>query len=283
MHAILLAWKNALDTLKPHRLQTLIISSFKCLGKGSYSFLKSFWWLLLADAGLFLLLGSYTATPKALDAFAKNHSLILLLVLFAQSILWFFTSTFFFLLVRREERADDYTYCAFNLIKYCQITMLPPLVLFLALYLLVSASGMHAFPMLSWTGLLCIKTVGLFVVLYWLDTQVPTLQSFLSAIERGINLCFYNLPLIALFVAIAMFADIGASKLIAKLFTQELPHLFMMPIPTALGTEATTLKGRLLILVVKYGAFIVELCWIAFIVSIYRRKRNEEYTTMFFS
>lgn len=283
MHAIVLAWKNALDVLKPHRLLTLTTSSIKSLGKGSYAFIRSFWWLLLADAGLFLLLGNYTSSPEALQAIAKNHSFILLVILFIQSIVWFLASTFFFLLMHREESSDDYVYCAVHVLKYCQITMLPPLMFFLGLYLLISLTGISALPGIPWLPTLCLRACGLMVIFYWLDTTIPTFTNFLSAIERGINLCFYNLPLIALFIGVALLINFGGSVLIAYLFGQPVAHIFMTQVPGLLSAHVGSLKGRCLVLLVKYSVFFIESLWMAFMLSIYRRKRNEEYTAMFFS
>jgi|GEM_PF-5032104 len=283
MHAILLAWKNSLDILRPHRLLGLILSSFKSLWKGASAFCRSFLWFFAADALLFLLLGGYTATPEALLAIAKNHSFILLLLLFAQSIIWFLGSTFFFLLMRREEVSNDYVYCASHIMKFCQITMLPPLFLMIILYALVSAGGISALPAVPWIVNLCLRSVSLMIIFYWLDTSTPSINSFLSAIERGVNLCFYNVPLIALFIGIAVLLNIGCSHLINYVFAQELPYVFLGHTTQMLGKHALTLKGRFLILCFKYGLFFVELIWTAFMLSIYRRKRHEEYTAMFFS
>jgi hypothetical protein len=161
--------------------------------------------------------------------------------------------------------------------------MLPPLFLMIILYAVVSAGGISALPAVPWIASLCFRTVSLMIIFYWLDTPTPSTNSFLSAIERGINLCFYNLPLIALFVGIAALLNTGCSKLIEYVFTQQVPHVLLGQTTQTLGAHAITLKGRCLILCFKYGVFAVESIWTAFMLCIYRRKRNEEYTTMFFS
>ena len=121
------------------------------------------------------------------------------------------------------------------------------------------------------------------VIFYWLDTQIPTFTNFLSAIERGINLCFYNLPLLVLFIGVAVLIDYGSTTLISYALGQPIAHICFTQVPATLSHQAVTLKGRCLILGLKYGVFVMELLWTAFMLSIYRRKRNEEYTTMFFS
>ncbi len=283
MHALLLAWKNALHTLSPHRLLGMTISSFKSFGKGAYAFGRSFWWLFVADVVLFIVLGSYTTSPEALLAIGKSHSLLLIIILFIQSMIWFLASTFFFLLMHREEASDDYVYCAINVLKYCQITMLPPLALVMALYILITAGGITVLPSIPWFATICLRALSLMVIFYWLDIAIPSLNSFFSAIERGVNLCIYNLPLIAIFIGIALLINLGGSMLIAYVFNQPTPQILLGNITTTLSTHTATLKGRCLILCFKYGIFIVESIWTAFMLSIYRRKRNEEYTTMFFS
>lgn len=283
MHAILLAWKNALDVLKPHRLWGLAVSSFKSLWKGAYAFGRSFWVFLVADVMLFLLFGSYTASQEALLALTKSSSLALLILLLIQSIIWFLTSTIFFLLVRREEASNDYLYCSNALIKFCQITMLPSFFFIMVVYLLIAVGGITALPTVPWAASLCLRVISLMTIFYWLDTAQQTPKAFFSAIERGINLCFYNLPLIAIFVGVALLINAGCSTLISYIVAEPVKNALLVPPLTILGKLAATFKGRCLFLAFKYGIFIIESIWMAFMLSIYRRKRNEEYTTMFFS
>jgi len=279
MHAILLAWKNALDILRPHRLARLVASSFTILSKTFQAFGRSFWWFFAAEAAFFLLFGRYTT--QAITQPTQANLVIIVPLVLIQSVLWLLTSSSFFLLMRREEPMPDYPYYLAYLLKYCQL-MLSMMVIALVGTSLLLQAGITKLPHISWHAIVAWKVFELMVVFYWLDAP-PTLKNLASSFERAVNLCFYNLPLCLILIGIALLINIGGGFLLSLIFKVPVDSLFFSNISAAFTSLAATPKGRLIVLVIKYAVFLLEAAWISLLLGIYRRKRHECYTNSIFS
>lgn len=279
MHAILLAWKNSLDLLRPHRLATLGASSFKILVKTILSFGRSFLPFLLCDAALFFVFGDHI-TKIMQNPMNNRAGILLFIIVFAQSIAWFLASTAFFLLMRREEPLPDYPYYASFILKYCQLTLTCTMVLYLGTAILIS-NGITTVPPMNWYILAALKALALLVVFYWLEAPVSFKHMF-GAIEHGINCFIYNFPIMMVLLLLACGLDFGLSHGLSKVLEIPVDHVLFTNTHILLATLTSSGKGRLIVLAVKYGIFIFEAILAVLMLGIYRRKRHEQYSDSLF-
>jgi len=280
MFAILLAWKNSLELLRPHRLATLAGSSVAILTKTSISFARSFLPFLLGNVVLFLLFGHYIAQVIA-DPVQYPPGFLFMLAIFAESITWFLTSTAFLLLLRREEPISDHHYYTAFILKYCQLTLAFMAAGFLIIALLMNAN-ITVLPGLHWYCIVPLKALELLTIFFWLDAKPITFRNMLGAIEHGINFFFYNLPIIALVALLAIGIDYGISLLLEHLLATTVEHTLFANTSVLLAPLTQSFKGRCIVLCIKYGAFMIEIILATILLGIYRRKRHEQYSDSLF-
>ena len=271
-------FRSSFDLLRPARIKRWISTSFKAMGQAGLTFIKNFWWILLIDAGLFMGFGGYAAEHLLAK---ESLPLAFFLVLFAQSLLWSLTRGFYFLLMRKEEPLDLRVYLATYLFKLAQVMFAFFFVLLILLQIIL-AFKITKLPELSWHFTAIIHLLQLIIVFFWLDGPYSLLSVF-KALERGVNLFFYNLPLMLVLLGILSLLDLGFGYAVATLTSTPQAHCLLQQNIAANPAQALTVVGRCCLLGIKYVGGLLECIWVAFVLGYYRRKRNDLYTENIFS
>jgi len=273
MLVLLESWKQSLLLLRPKSFLAMmrsVKSHFIRTIVDVAHFLK---WVFVVDGLIFLLFGQKLFIM--LEQIANKNQpmqaipLVVTMVGIMVSIITFLLHGAFLILLRRQNSdlaKPVREYFGEFFMRYVQLSLFFSLIMVLFFSFIMSL-GVTKIPTIQVWAPFIFGLLQMLILFYWLDSAFSFKEVF-AALEKGLNLFFYNLPLFLLILALFFLG----TKLSA--------HISQM-LPSINHDGIGVVSSGLYAVGIRYGKMMLDFCWTAFLFVIYQRRKQVLYNKIF--
>jgi len=262
MNLLVRSWIDSIAYFLPSKLFIFLKKSLHVFGLSMAILIRSFWiaFVILAIE-IYCFLEPYThalehSSKETIDALIEQ-SLMIIILPFTYFIL---TIIGIIAIWRNIDRVNVTHYSDF-FFRICVLIMSMYTCVSL-IWLLLFLLGIEVFPNIPPFFSLLFDMFQVSIVWYWLDS-LGRFRDFVIALERGINVFFYNLPFFILFL---LFVLTLSSLLGAGVFTLMGYHVGPFDFITKpkflallINQSSTTMYKFLVFIIYTYGRFIIDI------------------------
>ncbi len=267
------AWRDSLSILSPRRFFRFCLSCLRNVAKALITLAKNFWWLVCIQVLFAGMLGythwkvsvagtSQESATAMVETFSALHNIALLCALMLG-----------FLIMRQESTQNLRGYLFRKIPNVIFFHFWWNIIALIAFALLLNLK-VYNFPSLP-------KAVSLFIdfftwlqLLVWLEGRPSTLN-FLGSLEKTANLICYNMPFITLLFALALGGNFFIDKYVMTFLIKDAGATTVPVITSIISSVRKTIFA-------SGGVLLLKFLWASIIIAFYRRKKDDEYTELFF-